>query len=259
MSKILPKPGTYTARRNKPIVVNETTNGALMAWVDYKLLNADVAFNGVHTIVLGKTDGTLMTKAFESLHKVFPDWKTNDPFELVEIPIPDGDGAEFELADCYIDDTYVPANSQDGQPVLQFKARWFNSLESSRLPVVEASEVEEIKSKWSGKWNSLGGASKAQEKAKPTSAKASKPAAEKPVEKPADKPVGPTRKAPAKASKQYASAQEVYDAMQKKNNGEKSEDELSDVWFAAQDELFGEGKEAANVDEFNKLAAKLGL
>ncbi len=264
MSKQFPKPGTYLARREKPIVIQESANGALMAWLQYRLLNSEVNFSGTHSVVLGKMDGTLMTKAFENLHKIFPAWASNDPFELAEIEIPEGDGAEFELADCYIDDSYVPANSEDGAPVLQFKARWINSIGASRLPEVTPDEAAEIKSKWSGKWSSLGGAVKAA--ATVAAPKEKKPAAKKEVAAVPEAPKPPTRKAPVTvAKKRTSSAEEVMTLLVKKHypNGDASEDQQQELgdkhYFPAQDKLFGVNVSAETPEQWGQVADELGL
>ena len=253
--KTLPKPGTYQARRTNPIVISETPNGALMGWIEYRLLNADIAFHGVHSVVLGKTDGTLMTKTFENLHKIFPTWTSNNPFELSAIPIPDGDGVEFVLVDCYIDDTYIPANSEDGQPVLQFKARWLNAVGDSRLPVVTPDEVQTIQSKWSSKWDAIGG--------KPAATPAKKVEV---VEAEVVKPAAPKRGRPAavKSAARTSSAEEVMSLLVKKYhpNGA-SEDEqqaLGDkYYFPAQDKLFGVNVSAETLEQWGMVAVELGL
>ena len=263
--KVLPKAGTYNARRTRPIAVSESDNGALMAWIEYALTNADVAFTGVHSICLGKMDGTLMTKNFETLHKVFPTWETNDPFDLETIEVPEGDGAEFELADCYIDDTYIPANSTDGQPVLQFKARWLNPLGVSRVPVLADDEKEAIKSKWAGKWNSLGSSPVAVKPAAAAPA-AKKPAPVKKPEPAAEAPAAaPAKRAPKKTAR-VSTADDVYAALDKWNKSQDdpmSDDDLANnKFYPACDKVSGKKDTditALTPEQWGEVADILGL
>jgi len=249
MAKVLPKPGTYLAKRSKPIVVNETQNGALMAYVSYDLLNADIAFGGVHGVVLGKIDGTLMTKTIENLKLIFPSWNGQDPFELQDVPMPEVDGAEFELADCYIDDTYVPANSTDGQPVLQFRANWINVVGGRGPEKPTEPEVEGLRKKWGAKFKAISAA--------PAKAPAAAPAAEKPA--PAKK-VPASRPAPAapKAARSET-AESVWLALVKKHEGESEDDVAQNRFYPAQDKLFGQGIAASTPEKWGEVADALGV
>ncbi len=55
----LPNPGTYAARRNAPMVIEQSEGGALLCWVPYVLITPDFSWTGKHLVTLGRKDKTL--------------------------------------------------------------------------------------------------------------------------------------------------------------------------------------------------------
>lgn len=246
MAKTFPKPGTYTARRSGPIVVYESDAGALMADIPVRLLNADIAFSFTHSVCLGKIDGTLMTKTFETLHKIFPSWEGNNPFDLQDVEIPEGDGAEFELAECDVDDSYISPTT--GEAVVQFKARWLNALGAGRRAALPDDEKEQVVSKWSVKWDAISG--------KPAAAAKPAPAAKK--EAPAKRQAPPAKK----AAPRTATMEDVWNALVKKNEGVSEDDISNNILYPAADEIAGQSVSDVTTltpEQWGAIADKLGV
>jgi len=256
MAKTIPKPGTYKARRNGDIVIYETDSGALCAAVPYTLLNADVAYSGKHILTIGKSDGTIQTKTLKTLRDVFPAWETENPFDLQNLPQAEDGAAEFELADCYHDDSYTPPDwdADKNGPYVQFKPQWFNKLGgSSNMPdKANEAEQESLLKKWGSKFNVA--APKAAAKSAPIETPAAEPAAKK----------TPARKTPAKvASKVWTTSEEVYTALLKKHGADtdakKEETVAQDIWYPACDAVCGENNQPTTAEHFTAIAEKLGL
>ena len=254
MSRILPNPGTYNARRNGPVVVREEESGSLMVYIPYVLLGCAVAFSGMYSHCIGTKDGTPMKKNIDTLKKIFPDWEGENPFELEDIAIPEGDAAEFELADCYHDDTYTPPGAE--APVVQFKAQWLNPLGGglpSKEPMADA-DRKKVLTRWQSKFKALKSTSGASAAAKPAAAKpaasAAAPARPAPSAPPARKTVG--------GQERTASQQEVWDALTKANPDE-TPDDLTAKYWAAQDEVAPGSNGELTLVQWGEVAEKLGV
>ena len=145
MSKILPAPGTYTARRTGAIVVRGEESGSLMAYIPYGLCDSEVRFNGTVSVCIGSKDGTPQKNNISNLKKAFG-WDGLNPFDLETIPLAEGDAAEFELADCVHEDYQPKATDENPDPgvVTQFKPTWFNALGGS-APSKEPMTADERK------------------------------------------------------------------------------------------------------------------
>jgi hypothetical protein len=258
MSKILPQPGDHYARRTKPVVIVETEAGALGLEIAFELIGGDMKYQGVDTFYFGKKDGSLMLSTWESMKEIFPDWAGTNPFELEEIPVNETGEAEFILAQCYIDDSWTPEGKDE--PVEQFKAKFLNSLTrgAKRSEPIAESDRKAILAKWGSKFKAVGAASS-------KSASASKPAAGKTTApaKPGAPAQGgkPSREPdpePETETVEESDQETVWDAFQAANPN-LDEKKMGAKWFAAQDELFGKGKEAESGEDWGKLKAHLGL
>lgn len=244
MAKEIPNAGTYRASTGGlPIVVYEADSGSLCAALPVTLKGSEIAWSGKTTLTLGKSDGALNTRTLDNLKAIFPQWD-GDPFKLDELETAEND---FDVV-CQHEE-YDDKNT--GEKRMGFKVQWVNPIGGGvKMPEKLApDEVKSLKAKWGSKFKAV---------SKP--AAPAKPAAEKPAEKPA----APARKAPpgravAPEPKKFKTAEEVYAALQKKHEGEKTDDEVTDIWYAAQDKLFGANTEAKNEEEFTKLGAELGL
>lgn len=157
--KTLPEPGTYKARLNGKMIVESTKNGALLVWIPYQLCDSEVPYSGKHMLVVGLKDGTLNQKAIDALKEAF-DWDGSDIFDIEQIKVPEGDIPQFVLADCEHDDSYTPDG--EDEPVIQFRAKWFNPLSgASRMPKpLEEEERQKVHKRWANKLKAISGSKK---------------------------------------------------------------------------------------------------
>ena len=212
----LPNPGSYLAKRSGPIVIGETANKAVMAYIPYRLLG-DTSFEDFHAVCLMSKDGVLQTRNFEELHKVFPAWEDNDPFKLQDIEIPEGDEPEFHLKECFHEE-YTPEGKE---PRMQFRVKWFNALNSDpRIPApMDESGRKDLLNRIGNKLKALGGIKR--------------PAAKAPAPAVPAKPVAAPKKAVARVSDEMS----VYTGIQAKFP-DKSEEEQNALFFKTQWDLF---------------------
>lgn len=231
---------SYPAKRSGAIVVGESKQGALMAYIPF-VLTGGIAFTGNHSVCIGSKDGTLQERNIESLRKIFG-WQTENPFDLQRIPIAEGDAPEFVLAD-YHNEPYTP-NGKTEQ-VDSFKFRWLNELGSGIAPATDEQEQAAL-AKWGKKFSFTPKA----ETAKPV---------EKPVEKPAEKKTAPKREVPAKKAARTAVAEEVYEALLKKHAPKGDEEIINEFWWPTLDAILGNGKTEGTPEQWGQIADKLGV
>lgn len=257
------------ARRNGPIVIDTPESGALLAWIPYVLCSGDVAHTGKHMLCIGTKEGELQLKTIETLKAVWPSWDGKDPFELENIPTPEGENAEapeFELADCYHDDSYTPPGS--AAPVIQFRARWFNKIGGTQNmpePMDETGKKKAI-SRWGSKFKAAsGGAAKPATKPAATAAPKAAPAQQElPAAKAAPKVSGPpSRKAPAPpAPKARTSDQQtVWEAYYTAQGGDESTAETLGEQFYAAAEVVAPGVDPTEMtpEQWGATATSLGV
>ena len=255
MSKTLLAAGTYPAKTNAKMVVYEADSGSLCAAVPLNALSPDgeIIWSGKTTITLGKSDGTLMTKAIENLKKCFPEWGGQDPFVLEEIE----PGAN-DLSIVGEHETYTPKPTDedpDPQPVETFKVKWLNppggSGAAMKEPLDEAGR-KKVLTKWGGKFKAGGSAPAA--KAAPAKAAPTAPA--KPAPKGA--PTPPSRKPAAKTETRSSSQEEVWTLLKKANEDE-TDEALAEKFYAAQDEVVPGANGEMTAEQWGEVAEKLGV
>lgn len=236
MSRILPRPGTYTARRRGAIVVREEESGALMVYIPYSLCDSEIKFGGEYSVCIGTKAGQLQLKAIATLRKIWPDWDGENPFELEAIPIPEGSEPEFSLADCFHDDSYTPEGANE--PVIQFKARWLNELGGVQAKKsMTEDERGDVMNKWGGKFKAVkksGGKAPAREEEEEEDD-------ELPMGRKGSAPSRPDAKTPARSAggtARTSTGEEVLAAI-KKANKKSSEDEIAKIYWDAADEIGG--------------------
>jgi hypothetical protein len=250
------------------MVVEESSEGALLVWVPYTLCAPGIEHIGKHMVVLGKKDGTLNQNAHNALRKVFPSWDGQDPFALEELSLQEQvEGQElqpeFELADCYHDDSYIPTGSD--QPIIQFKATWFNPIGGTQnMPAaLDDTGKKKVRSKWLGKFKATAGSTTAQPAKPAAAAQPAKPAATKPAAaKPAAKAGGPPSRGAGSpgvgGTVRTSTAEEVWNALTAANQGA-DENDLGTRYYGAQDELFPGRNGDLNPAEWGQVADKLGV
>lgn len=250
----LPPAGSYTAQQNGTVLIRSEESGALMAYIPYALIG--VAYSGIYALCLGAKDGTASVKNITTLKTVFPEW---DKDELADIEMPsEGEAPQFELADCYHDDSYTPPGAES--PVVQFKAKWLNPVGGGmkKQPMTEA-ERKTAKTKWASKFK----AALASQPAK--LAAASKPAASptKPETKPAAKAAvgGPPGRKAAKAAR-TSSLEEAW-AKLEESTPDLSEEDRAQKWYDACDSVVdGSSSDADLIDtpeKWGQVADALGV
>lgn len=260
MSQNLPPAGTYPANLTGQIVIYLAGTGALCAALPVQLGSGEWPWSGKHTMVLVKSDGTLMTNNNDTLKEVFG-WDGIDPFWLMyEDPEnPDAGPRDLTLVLFSVVGEHEEYTPDGGEPRMSFKIKWLNSANrGSKMP--EAADRKSILAKFGAKFRAVASVSKpAPAPVKPAEAKpaetvkpASGPAAKKKSAPPVSKPA-----ATAGGLAPTATMEEAWDAMVKKNQG-KSEDELGEQWYALMEKLFP-GKEASDLSIQNWGALKVEI
>lgn len=263
----LPNPGTYTARRSGMMVVEAKESGSLLLWIPYTLLNSEVNYAGKHCLTIGQKDGTLSERNIATLRKIWPDWDGQDLFALEEIPLPDDPQApEFELADCYHDNSYTPPGADE--PVIQLKAAWLNPIGGTQnMPArMDDAERKKVLTQWGGKLRAASGGTKSAGKPaaasqKPATASTKPAPASAPPSRPAAGGPPSRRGSPgAGGTARTATQEEVWDALVAANGGaEANTDELSGTYWAAADEIAPGKNGELSPAEWGKVMTKLGM
>ena len=159
MARIIPSPGTYNAKRNDAIIVREEESGAVMAYVAYAIVGANVSFSDTHAVCLVSRDGTPQKNNILTLKKCFPAWDGTNPFELETIELAEGEEPEFELADCF-HDTFTPRPTEENPeptPIQTFKAQWLNAVGGGRpkKEPMTAADQKRVITKYGSKFKAL--------------------------------------------------------------------------------------------------------
>ncbi len=251
----LPNPGSYTARQNGKVMIVQEESGSLMAYIPYALMA--VSFSGTHTLCLVKKDGDPMGKNIQTLKAVFPNW---DHENLADIEMPDqgDDIPQFELADCWHDDSYTPEGAES--PVVKFVAKWLNTVGGLRKVSMTDDERKACKAKFGAKFKALLSAPKTQAKAAaPAKAAPAAPAAKAKVS-------GPPGRKSTGAMARTSTAEEVWANLEKWNADQDttlSEDDLASKYYDACDAVeAGSSADPALLDtptKWGKVADELGI
>ena len=255
MSELLPA-GKYPAKTNAKMVVYEADSGSLCVAVPLNALSPDggTLWSGKTTITLGKSDGTLMTKAIDNLKKCFPDWDKANPFGLEEI-----EAGQHDLEIVGDHEDYTPKATDeepDPQPIQVFKVKWLNPPGGSGATMKEplgADDRKKVLTKWGGKFKAVAGkpaVATPTAKAVPVAA----PAKAAPAAKGA--PTPPSRKPAAKA--RTSSAEESWSLL-KKANPEDDDNALAEKYYATQDEVAPGANGELTPEQWGEVVNKLGL
>ena len=266
----LPNPApSYPAKRAGKVVVNQAESGAVMLYFPCSVILPEGGqFGYTHSVCIFTKNGELQMNNVKSLRRIWPDWDGVDLFWLEDLALPEADApAEFELGDCYHDDSYTPEGAD--APLIRFRAKWLNPVGGGGGGVPEpldAAGRKAFNTQWQSKLKaasaSMGGA-----KSKTATAAASTPAPA-----PAKKPAPAKAPAPAKKSNATAGmartltgdeAWGLFIASHPEHKTEQAQnDELGPIWFAAIAEMFPEkapdGSDLA-LKDFGALATHLGV
>lgn len=258
-NRTLPAPGNYAARLNGQMVVEETEGGALIVWLPYALCSPDVQWTGKHCVCIGTKDGVVQQKTIATLKKIFSEWDNDDVFALEAVAPNETNEPQFELAQCFHDNSYTPADATE--PVIQFKAMWLNVLGGSQnMPApLDDKGRKKVLTTWGGKIRAtIGGTSAKPAAAKPAQAAAAKTAAPAAA---APKVAGPPSrgKAPAAAKAPRSLNQDqVWDMLEKANPGV-SQADLGEKYYAAQDAVRPDANSEFTPEEWGLIADALGV
>jgi hypothetical protein len=251
----LPSPGSYTAKQNGKVIIISEESGAMMAYIPYALLT--VAFNGNHKLCLAKKDGTPMNKNIQTLKAVFPNWE-HEELADIEMPAEGEEVPQFELADCFHDDSYTPEGANE--PLIKFEAKWFNVAGGSRKQPMSEVERKAAKTKWGSKFKALLAAP-----ASPSKAAAATPAKAAPAKSaaPAKAAVsGPPGRNAVDGQARTASQEEVWEALVAANE-DKSAGEKAQLYYDACDSVVeGSSADPSLIDspaKWGKVAEALGV
>lgn len=259
---MFPPDGTYSAKRNAPIVITGGGDGeALMAVIPYKIVGHEgINFTGKHYLTIGTKSGELQAKNIAACRKCFTAWTTNDIYDLQEVPLQEDDTPEFELADCH-EEEYTPPGKTEARRT--FKASWFNPPGEGGGNMPEKASDDQKKAVIT-RWGSKLKATIASMGSGSSSAPASKSSA-----KPQQQELAPAAKkgvpGPKKSSGRKMTQEEVWDALCKKHpeaakDGSKEQDHWAqDVLWPAAKEIAGNDSGELTDEQWGKVADKLGL
>ena len=149
----LPEPGSYRAQQNGTIIIRQEESGSLMAYIPYSLIG--VAFMGNHRLCLGTKDGSPMNKNILTLKTVFPNWDFESLADI-EMPAEGEEAPQFDLADCYHDDSYTPEGATE--PLIKFEAKWFNVVGGGRKQAMSQDERKAALTRWKSKLKAVASA-----------------------------------------------------------------------------------------------------
>ena len=245
----LPQPGSYRAQQNGTVIIRQEESGSLMAYIP--CLIPAVNFALVHNLTLGAKDGTPQTKNIAALKSVFPDWDM-DALADIEMPAEGADVPQFDLADCYHDDSYTPEGAEG--PVIQFRAKWFNPVGGGRKQPMTADERKAALARWKSKFKAVSTAKPAAVAAKTQA----KPAA------PAIKPAmsGPPGRKSTAAVARTSSQEEVWTALVAANGGDEGEETVNKYYVACDAVVEGSSADPSLLDtpaKWGKVAEELGV
>lgn len=244
---MFPPDGDYAARRNKPVVIVESKDGALGIEIPYEFVGPE-QYQGVSTFYFGAKDGTVMNFTWDALKEIFPGWGAEDPFELEEIPLNDDGAAEFILAKCLVDTSWTPPGKTE--PVPQFKASFLNSLLRGKKisEPIAADKRKSILTKWKSRF-------KAVNSTKPESKPAGKTAAPTVAPKKAAASGPPGRKSTAEVAR-TSTQEEVWGALCKARGEDADQDAVAKEYYDALDAVV-EGRTDLTPSEWGKVADHL--
>ena len=239
---MLPNEGSHSAKLNGQIVVYETPAGALCLAIPVRL-DSDVAWAGKSTQTLVKQDGTVNTRCYDDMKRIFGDpMEPGNPIyrfeDVAETPLAEIEGAAEIAFDVTIEHRQSEA-TDDREPVTYASIKWLNPS-GGGVKMPEPVSRKDVLAKYGSKFKALSGGAKAkttpaaaakavvsQPAAKATPPKAAAPAAKSPPGKrKADDPLAPT-----------ASQDEAWGALVAKAS-ELTEDNQGAVWYAEIEKMF---------------------
>ena len=228
----LPSPGSYRAQQNGTVIIRQEESGSLMAYIPYALIG--VAFMGIYNMTLGAKDGTPQQKNINTLKAVFPNWDF-DNLADIEMPAEGEDIPQFDLADCYHDDSYTPEGAE--APIVKFVARWLNQVGGGRKQPMTQDERKSALTRWKSKFKAISSTpAKAAPKKSAPAEEAELPAAKVPPAKKAASSGPPSRKNTG-AQARTSTQEEVWNGLVKARGEDASEDDLAKEYYDACDKV----------------------
>jgi hypothetical protein len=201
----LPKPGDYVAKLNDRIVIYEAGSGALCAALPCIISQGDsTGFTTKATVVLVKSDGTILSNAVDNLKAVFG-WDGADPFTLMDNDYKD---IEFMLADC---------KHEEYEGKINFKPGWVNPL-GGGMKMPEPADRRSVLAKYGSKFRALAGG-----------APVSSPSPQKKTPPPPAKKSAATP--PPAENSSTATMDQAWEALCE-SNPKMAETDLQNLWFS---------------------------
>lgn len=250
-NRTIPNPGTYPAKAVTPLRVYKTDEGALCCAILVAVLGSDVAWQGKHTVTLGKKSGELQTKTIDNLKRIFG-WDGQNPFDLEDMDV---SAIEFEIEGEHSAYT-PPGDNQEERTV--FKIRYMNPPGGGANMPEAVGDRKTVLAEWGSKFKAHSASKPAPKPAGSTASAAPKAATPKPASS-----GPPGRRAPSTGSQTTATArtatqEEVWQALIKANPGA-DEATLGEKYYAIQDELFPDANGQLDPQQWGQVATKLGL
>ncbi len=220
---MLPQPGNWRARTDKGVVY-ETEGGALMAAFDFTV---DEQTSIIGRFCLASKAGEVQQGTMRSLREAFG-WDGADPFWL----------ADTDLSDREVEIVVDLEKDQNGED--RPRVRWLNAPGKGHgMP--EAGDRKAILAKYGAKFRALAGGTTV------------RPAVAAPAPRPAPA-AAKAPPAPARPAGQAATIQEAWEAFCKAA-GDKSEQEINDMWFRAVQELTGKRQDQCQPEDWDMVKA----
>jgi hypothetical protein len=197
-----------------------------------------------------------MNKNVQTLKAVFPNWEHEEMADI-EMPADGEEVPQFELADCFHDDSYVPEGAE--APVIKFEAKWFNVAGGCRKQPMSEAERKAAKTKWASKFKALLATAPATTAKAVTAPAKSAPAKAAPAKAAVSGPPG--RKTTA-TTPRTSTQEEVWEALVAANE-DKSDDEKAQLYYDACDSVVeGSSADPSLIDspaKWGKVAEALGI
>ena len=246
----LPEPGSYRAQQNGTVIIRQEETGSLMAYIPYSLVG--VAFMGIHNLTLGAKDGTPQQKNIAAMKTVFANWDFGNLADI-EMPAEGEEIPQFDLADCYHDDSYTPEGAES--PTIQFRAKWFNVIGGGRKQAMTADERKSALTRWKSKLKAVSSAP-----AKAAPAKSAPPSKSPPAKAASSGP--PSRKNTG-AQARTSTQEEVWNGLVKARGEDADQDALAKEYYDACDSV-EDGSSADpslldSIQKWGKVADALGI
>lgn len=252
MSNNIPSPGKYRAKRIGKIAYDYKEKGALQACIPCELLNSEVAWSGIARVTIIKKNGEPFTKQVLAMSKIFGGDPSTGPFFLDSVSEEVTETEQFDVDG--IQEDFIPEDAEPNTPPFTvFKINWVNPIGGNMPAPVEDSTRKELVTKFGSKFKASFGAAKstvvpAKETAPAKTAAPAKAAAKGP----------PSRSNATSVTPRTLTQDECWDLIVAANP-DKTEEELTQPFWDAQDQVKPGANGALSPAQWGEVAAVMGV